>query len=185
MYPIHQQITEQQMPKLQPLPIPVMRKRPLSKLIVWARSKRHWKLVEDWYYILPDGRKIMIPQGFEFDGVSIPRIFWSILSPVGLLMIPSLIHDYAYRYNMLWEVERQDDGRETFRTYQQGAGRRFWDTLFRQVAHQVNGFFFVNHLAWAGLVCGGWWAWKQHRQMGDPPPYPVSILQKQMVKDAI
>jgi hypothetical protein len=44
---------------------------------------------------LKDGTEIILPADFELDGASIPRIFWGILSPVGLLLIPGLIHDYT------------------------------------------------------------------------------------------
>ena len=58
--------------------------------------------MEDWYFRLPKNKTIIkIPKGFEFDGASIPRPFWWILSPVGLLFIPGLVHMHIKRMGSL------------------------------------------------------------------------------------
>ncbi len=102
----------------------------------------------------------MIPKGFTFDGASIPRPLWAILSPVGLLLIPALIHDYAYKFNKLISI---NNGHKT--SYMNGAGRIKWDNLFKKVAVDVNGFTLINRAAWFFLILFGWIDWYKHRKM--------------------
>lgn len=43
------------------------------------------------------GRRIIVPQGYEFDGASVPYIFWSLIQKVEAdTIVPSCIHDYVY-----------------------------------------------------------------------------------------
>lgn len=39
---------------------------------------------------------VTIPTGFETDGASIPKIFWSIIYPFGPYFPAALLHDYLY-----------------------------------------------------------------------------------------
>ncbi|MFQ5946498.1 MAG: DUF1353 domain-containing protein [Anaerolineae bacterium] len=126
----------------------------------WITSIRKWEVLEEWSYILPDNTQVVIPGGFVFDGASIPRLFWSILSPVGLLLIPGLIHDYAYKFDEL--LSRNSAGE--LENYMENAGRHYWDRLFRDVAIQVNGFWVINHIAWLALVAFGCFAWNSSRK---------------------
>ena len=105
------------MPELKPVPIATKN----HGFTVWLHSVRTWELTEDWKYRLPTsctggkGVKIVIPKGFVFDGASVPRPLWAILHPSGLLLIPALVHDFAYRCGFLWEItaEKSTD-KETF-----------------------------------------------------------------------
>lgn len=44
-------------------------------------------------------RKLFVPQGYIYDGASVPRVFWSIagIRPDGLIRAASLAHDVLYR----------------------------------------------------------------------------------------
>ncbi len=149
------------MPVLQPIPIRTKKVPSLvCRVYIWIFSIRKWRVKEEWSYTLPDGQKIVIPSGFEFDGASIPRPLWMLLSPTGLLLIPGLIHDYAYRYDKL--VYRDEEG--NLIDYQKGAGKAYWDKLFRDVGIQVNGIAFIDVLAWFALFVGGWFTWWKHRR---------------------
>ena len=148
------------MPKLQPLPIITKSASYPVALWRWLFTIRRWTLLEDWRHTLPGGQRIVIPAGFEFDGASIPRNFWGVLSPTGLLLVPGLIHDYAYEHAYLWQVHADN----TRTKFGEGKGRLFWDALFRDVAIQVNGFVFINLLAWIAVVLFGWWPWGGHRR---------------------
>ncbi len=149
------------MPVLQPIPIRTKKVPSLiCRIYIWIFSIRKWRVKEEWSYQLPDGKTIVIPAGFEFDGASIPRPLWMLLSPTGLLLIPGLIHDYAYRYDKL--VYRDEEG--NLIDYQKGAGKAHWDKLFRDVGIQVNGIAFIDVLAWLALLVGGWFTWWKHRR---------------------
>ena len=43
----------------------------------------------------------MLYQGFVFDGASIPKFLRTFFSPVGVLLMGGLVHDYAYKYACL------------------------------------------------------------------------------------
>ena len=149
-----------EMPKLQPIPIKTKDVHYIVRLWRWITTIRKWQLLNDWKYTLPDGTEIIVPEGYIFDGASIPRLLWGIISPVGLLLIPSLIHDYAYEFDQLIGINEEG---ERF-TYQQGAGRSYWDNLFKEVAFDVNGIALTSFLAWLAVVLVGWIAWYFHRK---------------------
>lgn len=148
------------MPILRPIPIPTKDVNAFKRVWRWFTIIRQWEVVEAYYFFF-NGFLIFIPKGFIFDGASIPRIFWAILSPTGLLMIPGLFHDYGYRYNFLWVMMPEGP-----RKFYEGAGKAFWDRLFMKIGQQVNGVHCVNHVAWLALVLGGWWAWRGNRIRG-------------------
>ncbi|MCH7962965.1 MAG: DUF1353 domain-containing protein [Bacteroidetes bacterium] len=149
-----------ELPKLRPIPIRTKNVPPIIALWRWITSIRNWEVLEDWSYVLPDDTKIYIPEGFVFDGASIPRIFWAILSPVGLLLTPGLVHDYAYQHDKLLSLD--SEGNRTI--YKNKAGRGYWDRLFRDVAIEVNGFKIINNIAWIALVLFGWIDWNVKRR---------------------
>jgi len=158
-------ITVHNMPVLKPLPIKTKGTGSFwSKLATWACEIRKWRLYEDWsFYIKEDGgaeHLIVIPADFIFDGASVPRPFWSALSPTGLLFMPGLIHDYGYRYDQLLEI--QANGKT--KPYKSRAGKEFWDALFMQAGEDINGFSLVSRIAWLGVALGGGSAWDSHRR---------------------
>lgn len=156
------------MPVLRPVPIPTKNRRFLMRVLVWLFDVRKWKLVENWHFTLSNGIEIVLPKDFIFDGASIPRLFWFLLSPVGLLLIPALIHDYGYRYDQLWK--KDENGQIV--AFQKNAGRRYWDKLFRNVGEEVNGFAVIDSIAWLGVRLGGSCNWKKHRRTNAPPAKP-------------
>jgi len=96
-------ISTKSMPALKPVPIPTKnQKTVIHKLTAFIFEVRKWELVENWHYTLCDGVELIIPKGFRFDGASIPRPFGAILNPIGLLLIPGLLHDYGYKYDQIW-----------------------------------------------------------------------------------
>ncbi len=153
-------ISTKAMPALRPVPIPTKNhKTVIHKLVVFIFDVRKWELMENWHYQLDDTVELIIPKGFRFDGASIPRPFWAILNPVGLLLIQGLLHDYGYKYNQIWQLT--SDGQIV--PYQKGAGKDFWDNLFKQVGKDVNGFFLINIIAWLAVAIAGNGAWNKHR----------------------
>lgn len=150
------------MPNLRPVPIPTANCPRGMRVLVWFFEVRKWTLVANWTYELKDGTTIILPTGFAFDGASIPRPFWGILNPIGLLLIPGLIHDYGYKYDQLWQLD--NDGQVT--AYGKDEGKAFWDKLFLDVGREVNGFELINAIAWLAVAIGGDGAWNGHRQRG-------------------
>ncbi len=155
------------MPKLQPLPIKTKGQSHWVRIKNWLTGIRQWQLIEDWQYVLPTGETVVVPKSFVFDGASIPRPLWGILSPTGLLLIPGLIHDFAYRYDYLWEIRTRDDGTKQVVKFKESAGRHYWDKVFLQVGEDVNGMKLLDKLAWFALLLGGKAAWNNNRDRND------------------
>jgi hypothetical protein len=58
-----------------------------------------WQLLESFEYHVgeyPSKEIIKVPVGFKTDFASIPRVFWSILSPTGKYGKAAVIHDWCY-----------------------------------------------------------------------------------------
>ncbi len=167
------------MPRLQPLPIPTKNQAPFRRILVWMFEIRRWRLLENWFYAY-EGGYIVLPRGFVFDGASIPRPFWFFLSPVGLLLIPGLIHDYGYRFGFLWKITDGELGKS-------GAGekRHYWDRVFKEVGKAVNGFAVIDWVAWLALWIGGggaWNSWLISRQEGTERPEMTAQEIKQYLR---
>ena len=88
------------------------------------------------------------------------------MSPVGLLLIPGLIHDYAYKENKLIGIKEEENEEgivERVEVIIDGKTKWDWDRLFRDVAIEVNGFLIGLWLAWLLLTVFGWVAWWKYR----------------------
>ena len=77
-------------------------------------------------------------------------------SPVGVLLIGGLVHDYMYKYTACKPVDKK------------GAllvvDQKRADQIFRDINIEVNGFYFMNYLAYWSLRLGGFIAWNGHRK---------------------
>ena len=143
-----------EMPILRPVPIPLeviaaMENKDLplwERIKAWRKTNRKWEVMEDWSYgeLYYEGSNLKIPKGFIFDGASIPRCLWWFLSPVGLLLIAGLVHDYHYKH----KSHHRDD----------------CDLLFRDLIRIITGTTIIPWIAWAAVRIGGWKAWKEHRE---------------------
>jgi len=143
------------MPKLQPLPILTKGKGFWKGIVMWLLSTRNWVLTDDWKYNI-DGEEYVIPSGFQFDGASIPKFLRSFFSPVGVLLIGGLVHDYAYKYKTLLKENKKDTMGEIT--------QKRADEIFRDINTIVNGFYTMNRLAYWSLRVGGFVAWNGHRK---------------------
>lgn len=71
---------------------------------VWVTFLAHrniWLLVEEYRVKVlheEDEFEFRIPQNFEFDLASVPRVFWSVIGSFELSLVAPLIHDYLYRF---------------------------------------------------------------------------------------
>jgi hypothetical protein len=143
------------MPHIKPLPIKTKGKGFWKAIVMWLLSTRNWELTQDWKYNL-DGNDYVIPKGFTFDGASIPKFLRTFFSPVGVLLIGGLVHDYMYKYTHCKPVSAK------------GAllvvDQKKADQIFRDINIVVNGFYTMNYLAYWSLRIGGFVAWNGHRK---------------------
>lgn len=130
------------MPSLQPVPIKTKGKGFWKGIVMWLLSTRNWTLTEDWKYNI-DGEEYVIPAGFTFDGASIPKFLRTFFSPVGVLLIGGLVHDYAYKYKTLLKKNKKDTMGDLT--------QKRADEIFRDINIIVNGFYTMNRLAYLPL----------------------------------
>ena len=143
------------MPKLRPIPIPTAGKGFWGAIWMWLLGTRHWEVADDWAFRI-GGEGYIIPQGFQFDGASIPKFLHTWLSPTGVLLMGGLVHDYAYKYETLLRSGQK----ETMGVIDQKKA----DEIFRDINIEQNGFHFLNNLAYWALRIGGFMAWNGHRK---------------------
>jgi len=143
-------------PLMKPLKIATKGKGFFKMILMWILGVRHWEIAKDFEYTLNE-EKFVIPAGFKFDGASIPKFLHPFLSPVGVLLIGGLVHDYAYKYETLLKKNKKD----TLGTISQKRA----DEIFRDIGIGVNGFYLMNYLAYWSLRLGGFMAWNKHRKV--------------------
>ena len=141
------------MPILQPVPIKTKGKGFWKGIVMWLLSTRNWEITKDWKYRL-NGNEYVVPAGFVFDGASIPKFLRTFFSPVGVLLMGGLVHDYAYKYACL---KRTNGGLHL-------VDQEKADEIFRDICIEVNGFYTMNYLAYWSLRIGGFVAWNGHRK---------------------
>lgn len=151
------------MPHMQPIPIATKGKGFWSAIWMWLTGSRHWIVAKDFVFTIddPDGTgpcQLVIPKGFQFDGASIPKFLHTWLSPTGVLLMGGLVHDYAYKYATL---KRKGKGTLGPMTQKEA------DIIFRDINVEINGFKFLNYLAYWALRVGGFVAWNGHRKNDD------------------
>lgn len=143
-----------EMPQMSPIKIETADKGFWKAIWMWMLGVRHWEITKDFYFSLK-GEEYVIPQGFEFDGASVPKFLAMWLSPTGVLLMGGLIHDYGYKYGTLLRSDRTTIGDKS---------QKWMDTLFRDICIQQNGFKLLNYLAYWALRLGGFVAWNGHRK---------------------
>ena len=146
----------EKMPVMRPIPIRTKGKGFFKGILLWLLGVRHWEIAEDFNYEINDV-KYVIPAGFKFDGASIPKFLHTFLSPVGVLLMGGLVHDYAYKYQTLLKSNKID-------TIGDITQKRA-DEIFRDINIEINGFFLMNYLAYWSLRLGGFVAWNKHRKV--------------------
>ena len=144
-----------QFPKMRPIPIKTKGKGFFKGVLLWLLGVRQWEVANDWEYTL-NGNTYVVPAGFKFDGASIPKFLHTFLSPVGVLLMGGLVHDYAYKYETLLRANKRD-------TLGKISQKRA-DEIFRDINIEVNGFYVMNWLAYWSLRLGGFVAWNGHRK---------------------
>ena len=150
-------------PHMQPIPIPTKDKGFWGAILMWLLGVRKWRITQNFNYELK-GVEYVIPKGFEFDGASVPKFLATFLSPVGVLLIGGLVHDYMYKYACLKPVPVGDKYGRTGKEQLLLVDQKKADQIFRDINIEVNGFWFMNYLAYWSLRLGGFVAWNGHRK---------------------
>ena len=144
------------MPVMSPIPIKTKDKGFWKGILLWLMGTRKWKIEQDFNYTLNDV-EYKIPAGFEFDGASVPKFLATFLSPVGVLLMGGLVHDYGYKFATLMKKDGSNIGYHD---------QKYMDGLFRDICIEVNGFRVLNYLAYWSLRLAGFVAWNGHKKRG-------------------
>ena len=144
-----------EMPHMRPILIPTKNKGFFGAFWMWLWGVRHWEITKDFHFSLGKDEYV-IPAGFQFDGASVPKFLSAWLSPVGVLLIGGLVHDYAYKYQTLLKKGKKIN---IDKMTQKRA-----DEIFRDINIEQNGFVVMNFLAYWALRIGGFVAWRGHRK---------------------
>ena len=144
------------MPVMSPLPIKTKDNGFWKGILMRLMGTRKWKIEQDFNYTL-NGVEYKIPAGFEFDGASVPKFLATFLSPVGVLLMGGLVHDYGYKFATLMKKDGSNIGYHD---------QKHMDGLFRDICIEVNGFRVLNYLAYWSLRLAGFVAWNGHKKRG-------------------
>jgi hypothetical protein len=144
-----------EMPHMKPLPMGTDGVGFWKGIKMWLTTTRKWEIAKDWKYTIGEFAYV-VPKGFVFDGASVPKFFRSWLSPMGVLLMGGLVHDYGYKYQtLLYASKKGGNGIQT---------QKSMDETFRDINICVNGFYVLNYLAYYALRLGGFMAWNGHRK---------------------
>jgi hypothetical protein len=144
-----------EMPHMKPIIIPTDGRGFWRSIWAWFIEVRHWEITKDWHFEV-NGKSYVIPKGFVFDGASVPKFLGAWLSPVGILLMGGLVHDYIYKYEVLLEKGKK----KTTEKFNQKQA----DQLFRDINIEQNGIHILNWAAYLALRVGGFVAWNSHRK---------------------
>jgi hypothetical protein len=142
-----------EMPSMRPIRIDTAGRGFWSSIWHWFSDVRTWEIIEDWNFEL-EGKEYVIPKGFIFDGASVPKFLASWLSPIGILLLGGLVHDFIYKYEFLL-LKNNDKNK---------IKRKEADKLFRDINIEQNGIHVLNYTAYFALRLFGFSAWKKHRK---------------------
>ena len=151
------QIKFKEYPHMKPIRMPTKDKGFFGGIWLWIMETRRWEITQDWNFTL-DSTKYVIPKGFIFDGASVPKYFRSYLSPMGVLLIGGLVHDYGYKYETLRLSGKKPKALKK-------KTQKWMDQTFRDINIDQNGFKIINWIAYLALRGGGWLAWRKHRKV--------------------
>lgn len=101
-------------------------------------------LMEDQRIQLPDGRVLLVRAGFDFDGISVPRVAWSsTYHPYHHRTIcAGLAHDALYAAELL---TRSED-----------------DAIFRDLLAESGVSWYTRQKMWLAVRAGGGFVWDDH-----------------------
>lgn len=101
-----------------------------------------------------DGHQV--PAGFISDGLSVPKPLRILFDPLGVSVLPAVLHDYLVRYRVGLDARGQ--------LVASGLSRRECDARFRRAAARINGMPDYAALLWIAVRVGGWIPWRNHRR---------------------
>jgi len=144
------------LPTVKPLPLITRNTNIFNKY--WKLFQpRKWKLTKN--YVLPlKNISILVPSPFELDFASVPRIFWPIMSPTGILLVPAVVHDFGYKYGGIIILTENNNIIFVKMT------RLQIDEVFKLLTIKINDITAGPIIAEKMVNCFGWMPWNEYRK---------------------
>ena len=150
-------------PIIQPIKLYTLGQSWFKKFTKSLKS-RTWRLIGDYRLYVPEHEKeYFAPKGFVLNLASVPRFLWPILPPDGLLLVPSVFHDFGYAYGGL-----------IFRHVGTGGvcdsicfvkmSRKEIDQHLAYVGKEINDIKILPIISYVFLRMFGLIAWNRHRK---------------------
>lgn len=98
-----------------------------------------------------DKVKVTVPKDFQTDFASIPKLFWSFLSPIDRYTRAAIVHDWLYIYH---KVIRTTDTKESTIT------RKEADDIFYKLMGRDKVPDWKRKILWSAVRLFGYPAWK-------------------------
>lgn len=146
------------MPLMRPIRITTNTKSFWSTALVGETRK--WEIIDDFQFKLRNN-KYVIPSGFVFDAVSVPTPLSLFVSPIGVLLLGGLVHDYIYKYEVLLKEDKKSVSSKIT--------RKEADEIFRDINLDHNGMTTLNYIAYYAVRLGGFIPWNEHRRNNADP----------------
>jgi hypothetical protein len=113
--------------------------------------------------------RLTVPEGFESDGASVPRLLWSLtgIERDGVHRAAALLHDFLYKHagEIPYGAQMILIGEE-WSPYGSGWTRKDADKLFARVLRESGVGKVRRRLMYLGVRLGGWRPWgKVQREM--------------------
>lgn len=152
-----------------------------------------WELCEPVSYRIvdtPDSEVVNVPPQFRTDFASVPRPFWTIISPWGRHGRAAIVHDFLYQLGGVTDVARQSmrrpSKREADRIFREAMGvldevilrrSRFW-ARFPAWVVGVRIWFAGGRrwIMWAAVAAFGFRAYRRQQEKGTAPPLEHAML---------
>lgn len=103
-----------------------------------SKDGRHAILLEP-LTVLVDYCLITVPEGFETDFASVPRLFWNIIPPTGKYARAAVVHDFLYTNHSF--------------------DRKKCDRIFYLLMREDGVNWFTANAMWAAVRAFGFAAW--------------------------
>lgn len=162
---------------------PVLNAGMFQRLAI-ATKRRRFSLRDDWKIQLKHidysdelNGTIEVPakdnakKSIIFDGASIPfpwlisLLTIGILRPLGVILIGSIVHDYAYQYGVLRVSKNGEEYKKV------PVPRHTADKLFRDIIGTVNRLPGVGYIAWFAVRLGWLWVKYNGKRFGGRIPF--------------
>lgn len=123
-----------------------------APVVTYTGPGNRWRLEAAYSY--EDGANVItVPEGFQFDLASIPRVFWGLIAPFELSIAAPLLHDLLYHH----QGDLPPGTVEPPRAYT----RLEADRLFRNIMETEGVPAWRRTLAYLAVRSFGWLGWRR------------------------